>query len=85
MKCIFLKNTHKEANGLKNCKTINTALKAFANSLTRIVVTQISESTRFILSQSDFSVKVKDQNRRGRQMDKRTCIGKEIIGTQIGL
>ena len=49
------------------------------------MVTQISESTRFILSQSDFSVKVKDQTRRGRQMDKRTCIGKEIIGTQIGL
>ena len=85
MKCISFKDTHKEANRLKNCKTINTALKSSGNSWTRIVVTLISESTRFIMSQSDFTVKVKDRTSRGRQMGKRTGIGKEIIVTQIGL
>ena len=49
------------------------------------MVTLISESTVFILSQSDFSVKVKGQTSRDREMDKRTGIGKETSGRQIGL
>ena len=54
----------------------------------------MSESARFFFSQSDFSVKVKDQTMRGRQMDKTAGKGRERIpsttskgiqsGTQIG-
>ena len=84
MKCISFEDTNKEANGLINHKTYH-SLKINCNSLTRIVVTLISESTVFILSQSDFSVKVKGQTSRDREMDKRTGIGKETSGTQIGL
>ena len=49
------------------------------------MVTVISERTSFILSQSDFSVKVKSQTSRGREMEKRTGIDKDTTGLQTGL
>ena len=41
------------------------------------MVTLIVESTRFILSKSYFSMKVKGQLNRGTHMDKRTDTGRE--------
>ena len=78
MKCISFEDTSKEAN-------IYHSPKFNCNSLTRTVVTVISESITFILPQTDFSVKVKGQTSRGREMDKRTDVGKETTGKQNGL
>ena len=56
------------------------------------MVTLIIESTKLILSQSDFSVKIKGQTSWDKQIDKGTCVGKETIyfgtipvGTKIDL
>ena len=49
--------------------------------LTKIVIMLITESSRFILSQTDLSVKVKGQTNKSRQIDKRTGTDRETRNT----
>lgn len=50
--------------------------KTICNSLTMIEI-KLTESLRFILSQSNFLAKLKGQSNRGRQMEKRNYTDRE--------
>ena len=49
--------------------------------MTKIVIILITESSSFILSQTDLSVKVKGQTNKSRQIDKRTGTNRETCNT----
>ena len=53
------------------------------NSLTKIVIILITKNTKFILPQSDFSVKVKGRTNKVRQIDKRTSKARDTQNTFI--
>ena len=87
MKYIFFKkDTERQAD--VNTTKLLTRPQIICNSLTKIVIMLITESTRFIfvvnvISPSDFSVKVKDQAKGRKQMERRTGTARGTCSTLI--